>query len=78
MICDKHGMTLLKYCEQCRIAELEDNAVIADANMEAMAIRNAELEAWHDLLSEAGLINYGETPEEGVKSIQALLQQGEG
>jgi len=23
MICDKHGMTLLKYCEQCRIAELE-------------------------------------------------------
>ena len=39
--------------------------------------RITELEAWHDLLSKAGLINYGETPEEGVKSIQALLQQGE-
>jgi len=64
-----------------RIAELEAAALaisrIRDKKATKSRKRIAELEAWHDLLSEAGLINYGETPEEGVKSIQALLQQGE-
>jgi hypothetical protein len=55
---------------------------VARSQFQEAANRIKELEAnqcneWHDKLSKAGLINYGDTPDKGITSIKAFLDPKE-
>ena len=56
-------------------ADIDDNWVIYGPEVlrRCKELEDNQCNQWHETLSAAGLINYGETPEEGVKSIMVLV-----
>ena len=70
---DRKQMSWMR-SEKSAIARIRDEKATVARNR-ITGLEANQCNEWHDRLCGAGLINYGETPEEGIKSILALGDQ---